>query len=257
MLSVTSRTNEKVRRVALLAQDAGERRSSGLCVAHGFKLCGEAARLGCAIEELWLTEEALGRFPGRCAALGAAAAQTVVMSVAVEDRLSDQRSPQGALAVVRIPLEADPAAAGRLVALCGVQDPANVGGALRTAAALGYAAALAGDSADPYSPKALRASMGAVFAVRPARCADGAGLARSLSGMGFATLAATLAPGASRLDELQKPGRPAIFIGSEGSGLSAEVAGACGAALTIPISDRAESLNAAAAAAILMWELRG
>ena len=239
--------------------DAEARREAGLCVALGLKLCLEALRLGAEIDELWLTSSALERSGEECSELMRVSRESVMMSESVSDKLSEQRAPQGVLALVRLPEcagEYELVTAARAVALCSVQDPANVGAALRTAAAFGYRALLTSDCADPFSPKSLRASMGAAFAVPITMFASGEKMTAALCGAGLTTLAATLAPGAQTLGQFTKPDRLAIVIGSEGRGLPASVAGMCDKALTIPILDRVESLNAAAAAAILMWELR-
>ena len=131
--------------------------------------------------------------------------------------LSPQRTPQGMLAVCALPDTVPPAvlSPGRYIVLDGVQDPGNVGTVLRTADAFGCTAALLlPGCADLYSLKTLRASMGAVFRL-PAYTVD---------------------------------------VGSEGRGLSDTVLALCDETLRIPMADHCESLNAAAAAAVLLWE---
>lgn len=259
MDSISSRTNERVKSIVRLENDASARRSQGLCVALGYKLCMEAARLGAVIEEVWMTSDMLELNRADADELIRESLETVIMNESVCQKLAEQRTPQGVLALVRIPEATtlqELARAERAVALCSVQDPANVGAALRTAAALGYRAAVTADCADPYSPKSLRASMGAAFAARPAVFDDGVEMTAALKSAGFTTLAATLSPDADELGGCEPPERPAVVIGSEGRGLPPEVAAACDRALTIPIDGAVESLNAAAAAAVIMWELR-
>ena len=137
-----------------------------------------------------------------------------------------------------------------------LQDPGNLGAVLRTAEALGLSGVLlAGNCCDVYSPKVLRASMGAVFRL-PFRSVERlADAAPTLRQTGFALYAAVPDRTAKRVTELSFEKPSIIAVGNEGNGLEAETVAACGQAVTIPMRGRAESLNAAASAAILMWEL--
>ena len=121
----------------------------------------------------------------------------------------------------------------------------------------GYGAAdVTGSCCDPLSPKALRASMGAVFRLKIAQEPSPQGLAERLAQAGFSTWAAVPDRQARRVTEMDfSQGRHSLFIGNEGSGLTPETAGLCKGKLTIPMLGRAESLNAAAAATVLLWEL--
>lgn len=256
MTHIASRTNERVKAAAALLRDADARRQSGLCALPGIKLCEEAVKRG-LLRELWVTEDALKRQAQRLAPLQSAAKETVVMSEPVCDKLSDQKSPTGVFGIAALPQKGDIAAARRILVLCDIQDPANVGAMLRTAAGIGYdGAVLCGGCADPFAPKTLRASMGACFSLPPAVQADAAALAQSLRQAGVHCVATALRADAVSLTQVPVAERMALFIGNEGHGLAEEVIDACDTAAIIPITDRVESLNAAAAAAIAMWELR-
>ena len=144
--------------------------------------------------------------------------------------------------------------AHRLVLLDGVQDPGNVGTMIRTAEALGFdGAVLSPECADIWSPKSLRASMGSILRLPCISCGLAQMIAELQSG-GFVVYGAMLDDTAARLGEVRFPERAAAVIGSEGRGISPETAAACDRGLYIPITG-AESLNAAAAAAMIMWEL--
>ncbi|MEA4912858.1 MAG: RNA methyltransferase [Oscillospiraceae bacterium] len=257
MNEISSRTNETIRRVAALCADAALRRAQGLCVVHGIKLCAEAARRT-QLTALYVTDNALKKYAREIAALGVE--DMTLVSEPVLERIDPLRTPQGVVGVARLPQAAAPgelAAGRRILALCSVQDPANVGAAVRTAAALGYAGvALSDDCADLFSPKALRASMGAAFAVKRTIFADGAAFARFLSEEGVLCVATALREDARPVTAVDTAGRLALFIGNEGRGLSSDIINACGACAVIPITGDVESLNAGAAAAIAMWELR-
>ena len=146
-----------------------------------------------------------------------------------------------------------PRNSSRIIVMDGVQDPGNVGTIIRTAEAFGFdGAVLLGACADVYSPKTLRASMGSALRFPFVCCA--AEELRSVLG-GFTVYAAMLDSSAAALGEIAFAERSAVIIGSEGRGVSPEAAAVCDEKLYIPISG-AESLNAAGAAAVIMWELR-
>ncbi|MDO4565926.1 MAG: RNA methyltransferase [Oscillospiraceae bacterium] len=258
MEQVTSRANERVKQIVSLKNEPALRREAGLCVLEGFKLCGEALRLGLSIEELWISEAALEKNKKEAEGLIASSKSAVLMSEGVCEKLTEQKSPQGALALVSLPAPLENAELGKFkkaAALCSVQDPANVGAAARCAAAFGYALVLTADCADLFSPKALRASMGAAlrlpFAVFPGERE----MLAALQSAGFETLAAAMTEDAEPLGDFEAPERFALLIGSEGRGLPEDIISACSRRVAIPVSAAVESLNASAAAAVLMWEL--
>lgn len=258
---ITSRQNSKVKEIVTLCESARTRRENGLCVAHGVKLCLEAVRLGLRLKELWVTPQTGARQDAELLALTQAADQIVEMSDSVCQKISPERSPQGIAAVITMPPSADIrklAAQKRLIALEAVQDPGNVGAVIRTAAALGYAGIiLSAGCADPFAPKTLRASMGAVFGMECAICDDLPSVLGQLKAQGQVIVAMALEPGAEPIGEaakLLKNQNATIVIGSEGQGISPAVRAVCDGAAVIPMADRAESLNAAVAAGIAMWE---
>jgi TrmH family RNA methyltransferase len=153
---------------------------------------------------------------------------------------------------IREPLEKKPCS--NAVVLENVQDPGNVGTILRTANALGIGRVLLlGDCADVYNPKTVRSSMGAVFR-QPIEEIDPDGLKVFLQENGLALYGAALSDGSKDIREIEMQGL-AVAIGSEGAGLSAELLALCGGQLIIPMERGCESLNAAVAASIVMWEI--
>ena len=148
---------------------------------------------------------------------------------------------------VRVPLR-------RVIVLEGVQDPGNVGTAIRTANALGMdAVVLTGACADLYGPKTVRATMGALFRQPVLTCATDE-LMQLLRANGLKLYGAALTDTAQDLRRV--PLTPAaVAIGSEGRGLSAELLAQCDGQIIIPMQPGAESLNAAVAAAVVMWEI--
>ena len=229
---ITSRANPLMTHIRRLSASRSYRRETGEFLGDGVKLLAEAARWGAALTAVVYTAgTTLPDLP--------AAVRLVEVPEDLMASVSPMQAPQGALFLARIPdLQGPPALTGRrYLALEGVQDPGNVGSILRTADAFAAGGLLLlPGCADLYNPKTVRASMGALFRLPAWECS----LPR------LSALAADVR--AAALD------RGVFLIGSEGRGLSREALERCAATVRIPMTDRCESLNAAAAAAVVLWE---
>lgn len=174
--------------------------------------------------------------------------------------LSDTRSPQGIMAVVRqtafSPEDALGGVCPLVVVLENLQDPGNAGTILRTAEAAGVDAVfLTEGSVDLYSPKTTRATMGSIYRVPHFYVPDGRELLRALAAREIASYAAHLKGSRVYTDCGYRKGT-AFVIGNESRGVTEETAAACSGRIRIPMMGRVESLNAAMAAGILMYEAR-
>ncbi len=256
MQLITSRSNERVKEFALLACDGGERRKKGLCALEGVKLCEEAAKRG-LLRELWATNAALEKHARRISDFFELN-DVVEISQPVAEKLRDQKTPQGIFGLAALPDDAREriAASRRALVLCSVQDSVNVGTALRTAAAFGYAVILSGSCADRFSPRTLRTSMGAAFSADTTAFERDSETLEFLKANGFSSVALALNDNALPIEKLPRAEKLALLIGNEGGGLGEQTVNGCEHAVIIPITDAVESLNAAAAAAVAMWELR-
>lgn len=252
---ITSRKNDAVRRLREVLRDKSLRDSEGIFCAEGDHLCGELSRSGYEIILAAVTERAAEKYPQTAASLREHSREVVTISQELAEYISDTKAPQGLFALAEKSRRAPGlSSARRLVLLDGVQDPGNVGTIIRTAEALGLdGAVLSADCADIWSPKTLRASMGSALRLP---CMTGAlpDIIMSLRELGFTVYGSMLDSTALRLGEFRFPEKAAVVIGSEGSGIAPATAEACGNAVYIPITG-AESLNAACAAAMLLWEL--
>ena len=167
---------------------------------------------------------------------------------------------RGCAAAAPRPERATPPAGleGALVVAVGLSDPANLGALLRNARAFGAGGALIDpQGADPLEPRAIRAAMGATFGLpwwRPASLLEGLEALRELR---YTLVAATLGPRARPLPDLRPPERFALLVGNEGAGLSASLVDMCALEVTIPMAPGADSLNVAAASAVLLYGLLG
>ena len=232
MERITSRKNPLLEHMRRL-DSAAFRRQQGEFLCDSPKLVGEALRHGARVLAVAVSD---GVEPpeGLDASVRCAAVPPDVMA-----SISPMRTPQGMLAVCRLPDTALPEMlpGSRYVVLDGVQDPGNVGTVLRTADAFGCdGVLLLTGCADPYSVKTLRSSMGAVFRM-PVWCTDAAAMRDDTEDV--------------RALDLR---RCAIAIGSEGRGLTEQVLAMCDKTVRIPMQAHCESLNAAMAAAVLLWE---
>lgn len=251
---ITSRKNDAVKRFRELLREKSARDAQGVFAVEGDHLCGELAKSGYGIISVLTTERAEEKYPQTAALLRQKCSDVTVISGDVAEYISDTKAPQGLFAIAEKPVSPGIGGARRLVLLDGVQDPGNVGTIIRAAEALGFGGAvLSPDCADIWAPKTLRASMGSVLRLT---CVIGSmqEQVRALRADGFSVYGAMLDKSAARLGEIEFPERAAVVIGSEGRGVSPDVAAECTRAVYIPISG-AESLNAAAAAAIILWEL--
>ena len=246
MERITSRKNPYVMRLRALASDASLRRASGETVLDGVKLLGEA--LGAGAEVTGLLCAGGTRLPeGMSCPVYEAPPELVAYASPVKN------SP-GPVFSVRMPAIAAPSGPEHALVLENMQDPGNVGTLIRTANALGIGAViLAGGCADRTSPRAVRASMGAAFRqyVRECSVEDLPGVMR---GLGLTLYGAALSASARDLRTVDFT-RAAVAIGNEGHGLSAEILDMCAGTVIIPMKPGSESLNAAAAGAVAMWEM--
>lgn len=255
---ITSRKNETVRSAALLGTDAGARRSTGLFLAEGARLCADAAVSGLPVKQLFYTPQAMEKYGSYLEKIIAVSGECYEVEPHVAEVLASTKSSQGIFCVCsqRQRSGTELAPGGRYLALETIQDPSNLGAVLRTAEALGIGGVLlCGACCDVYGPKALRAGMGAVFRL-PLYFAESAAQALTdLNQRGFLTLAAVPDRDAKPVTAMDFSAGAVMAVGNEGSGLTAEAVSACAEQVTIPMLGRGESLNAASSAAILMWEM--
>ncbi|MBO4854145.1 MAG: RNA methyltransferase [Oscillospiraceae bacterium] len=246
--TITSRANPLIGHLRHLAASGSYRREQGQFLCDSPKLLGEALAWRAPVETVVYTAGVpLPPLPDtvRCVEVP----ETLMAAV------SPMKTPQGVLFTCRMDaLELPRLLTGeRYVVLDGVQDPGNVGTVLRTLDAFdGDGLLLLSGCADPFGHKAIRASMGAIFRRPVWQCTPSelrALLRRSVLPLYGAALRQDALD--ARQVSLQ---RSAIAIGSEGRGLSAEVLELCDETVYIPMSPRCESLNAAAAATVLLWE---
>lgn len=251
---ITSRENPLIKEAAALVRDKKARRETGLFVAEGARACFEAVKSSAEVLRLFVTEEAEKRYPDFVSALISAAPEVYYISGGVSEKISETKSPQGVFAVCRM-VENPPdfEKNGVFVLLSELQDPGNIGTILRTCEAMNVRGVLLCSCADVYSPKVLRSAMGCLFRLPFAVFPSTEEALSLLDEHGVFTYAAALSKKAALLPDIRFSKKSCIVIGNEGNGLSSEVIKKCGKTVMIPMPGRAESLNAASAAAILIY----
>ena len=261
---VSSPTNPAVKMLKSLHAKKG-RAETGLFLAEGARLIEEAAQLGKWPDLLAAAPAALSRpqsadLVGRAAAAGVRCLET---SEAVLAQISKRDNPQtmiGAYKRFDTSLARHPPRRGQLwLALEAVRDPGNLGSILRTADAAGGAGViLVGGTCDPFSVEAVRASMGAIFAT-PFAQAELEELDAWRKAAGLPLIGASLNT-RERHDEPSAQNGAVLLLGNEQAGLSDEAERRCDALVRVPMRGKADSLNLAAAAAIVLydfWRRRG
>lgn len=253
---ISAYTNEKIKEYRKLLTSRKARRESGRFPLEGLRLCADAAASGFPIETLFLTEAAEEKGGERLALLLENARRIYTVSPAVAEKMADTVSPQGVFCTVHTQAQKpfEVYTGGRYVVLDRVQNPQNLGAIARTAEALGVDALLAFGGCDRYNPKALRASMGSLLRLPVFDVAD---IAETLRLLGEAVPTFASVPDADALSvtDADFSRGAAVVIGNEGEGVSDEVLSAVQRRVTIPMRGNAESLNAAAAAILLIWEM--
>ena len=268
---IRSRQNKNIVELCKLT-DRKAREASKTFRFDGIKLLEEAIKndveicavfLSCSAQERVL--EFLHQRFGR--AYGDKIEKCFVVSDDIFDKISEEKSPEGVITIAKYIDKLQKNATiynsvhflqmknESIVLLESVRDPSNVGAIIRSAAAIGIdRLILSADCADIYHPRAVRGSMGTVFNQPIDRVSDLAKTIKELRESGRRVFAAALDERALSLGEFEIRAGDAVVIGNEGHGLSGEVIAACSGSVIIPMSERAESFNAAVAASILMWE---
>ncbi len=255
---ITSLSNPQIKQIVQLNQKAKARKESGLFVAEGRKMFGEAPKSW--IHKVYLAESLkedssiMDRVSGENLAFE-------VVSDTVFRQMSDTQTPQGVLTVLKKPsykiedlLKETNGQPPLLMVLEDLQDPGNAGTIFRTGEGAGATGILlTKTNVDVTNPKVIRSTMGSIYRMPFLYVPDVVSLKQEFSQNGIRTFAAHL-KGKNFYDQESYQGACAFLIGNEGKGLTEEAAAMANCLIRIPMSGQVESLNAAMAAGILMYE---
>jgi len=243
---IVSRKNPLLQQVRRLLTSKKERLETGLFVADGTKLLQEAVKYWDGLETVILSDNVQAQLPSHI--------RVVRVPEDVMASISPMETPQGALFVCRLPENGEFLPKHGMLLLDGIQDPGNLGTILRTADALDVPVALLEGCADPYSHKVVRASMGAVFRNPVVQTTWAA--AKEACAREYIPVAVTALSENAVDIRTAALGTMAVVIGSEGQGVRPEILESADRQLIIPMNPHCESLNAAIAASIVMWQMK-
>ena len=243
---IISRKNPLLQQVKKLLSSKKAREEAGLFVSDGTKLLAEAVKYYPGLDTVILSDGVQAQVPETV--------RLIRVPGDVMESISPMASPQGALFLCRLPERKPFAPKPGMLLLDGIQDPGNLGTILRTADALDIPVTLLEGCADPYSHKVVRSSMGAVFRTDVVQ-SSWAEMKAACDAAGIPVGVTALSNRAKDLREAELK-RMAVVIGSEGQGVRREILETAGAELIIPMNPHCESLNAAVAATIVMWQMK-
>ena len=245
---LSSKDNPKVRHWQRLAGDGRYRRTKKRALIEGPHLVAAALEHGHKPLAVLATEEGMAKLE-IAQLVERTGAKPLLLSAGLFRRIVDAENPPGVAAEIAIPQPKEQR--GDAVFLEGIQDPANVGAILRSAAAFGVAKVVLDRAcADPWSPKALRAGMGGHFALAIAQAGDLTSALEEFEG----NVVCTVPRGGVELGKSALDGPVAWVFGAEGRGLAPRTLEKATLRVTIPMQGTSESLNVAAAAAICLYE---
>lgn len=235
------------------------REDSGRFVVDGPVLVAEALTSPCAVGCVFVDVEAIDRswWPALAQAAETAGVAVVTVAHGVLARVLDPVTPRPVCAVVERPTPPEPDAlstAERVLVLDGVGDPGNVGTLVRTAEAAAFdAVVVCGEAADPFGPKAVRASAGSILRVAVVVAPDGGGLVGMLADAGSTVIGTSTTGADFRSADLGE--RSVVIVGSEAHGVSGDLGSRVAQWVAIPMEGAVESLNAAVAGSLLAFEV--
>lgn len=254
---ITSKDNSVIRHFKKLVSSKKERQLCREFVLEGSRLVFDALKNNAPVKKLLITVSAFEKYEEQLSEFKEV--EKICISNDLGNKISDTGNTQGVFAVCSFIETEDPDSLikpdGRYVVLSGLQDPGNAGMIIRTADALGIDAVIMSNSCDIYNPKVVRATMGSLFRIPVFSGLQEDDIFLKLDSAGLSSYAAVVDSSATDLKNVDFKNGGAIFIGNEGNGLSKETIEKCTDKITIKMNGNIESLNAAMATGIIMWEL--
>lgn len=259
---ITSKDNNNIKLFQKLSSNKKYRNEFGMFPLEGLRLIRDAVSENAELHCVLVTESCLKKLSLHGEALDFLTEdqkkRTLYISDELGAKLASTEGTQGIFAICRAldnPSISDTIKnSGRYIVLHGLQDPGNVGTVIRTADAMGVDAVIAVSSCDIFSPKVIRSTMGSLFRMKICT-ASADEVFKRLRETGTVSYAAVIDSDAVSLTDCRFEEGAAVFIGNEGNGLPAEITAQCDKKLTICMHGNVNSLNAATAASIIMWEL--
>ncbi len=253
LLRITSKDNKIIKTVSKLQTVGRSRKSNGLFVVEGLRLCKDAHLNGFEFDFLVVSDTGYNKHKTEIDCILNSAGSSYIVPDDLFLKISDTVSPQGIIGIIKYKNNSDFQEGGKYIALENVQDPSNVGAIARSAEAFGITSIIiSSNGCDAFSPKALRASMGALLRINVYTVDN---VVDFLKEKNIKTFACVVDSNATDISTISFNGSCAALIGNEGNGLSEYAINNCDEKITIPMSGKAESLNAAMAATVVIWQM--
>lgn len=259
MKRIESRNNPTIKSAVAL-HNRRNREENGLFYFEGVHLLEEYLRAGNKPKMLFVREDSCRRYEEL---VNSAQCEVYEVTTSVYDKLTDEKAPQGIFTVsgflpnvCRFDANEANQLSGNAILLADLQDNGNVGTVIRTSAALNCNVILCGNCADVYSSKTVRATMGALFTGGIFIAPSAEKTIKLLQNNGRRVIAAALTDKAQTLGDFQINPNDCFVVGNEGRGLTQGIIDSCNMTAIIPMSGKTESLNAATASAIILWEAK-
>lgn len=256
---ISSRENKNIKLYQKLSSNKKARMENGLFVLEGLRLCIEALEENAELYCMYITTSARERYSEAVDLLIKKNNEKIfIITDELGGKLADTKDTQGVFAIVaaldKSKFNCTICNSGKYIALNNLQDPGNVGTILRTADALGITGIILCNCCDIYNPKVIRSSMGSIFRLNIIEDEISA-VITTAHNAGLTSFAAVIDEDAISLKECNFNNGALVVIGNEGNGLPLEIVNMCQKKVTIKMSTNANSLNAAMATGIIMWEM--
>ncbi|MGN0526902.1 MAG: TrmH family RNA methyltransferase [Acutalibacteraceae bacterium] len=256
---ISSKTNDRIKYAVKVRESSSFRKKENIFFTEGARLCYDAALTNVKIKELFVTEKAREKYKDYVRLAESKAERLFVVSEDVAEKLSDTKSNQGVFCLCEMLDKKTNIGKikynGKYIALENISNPSNFGAVIRTAEAMGLDGVIVSGGCDIYNPKCQRSAMGSLFRMNIAESAYLPDTLKELSANGMEVLAGVPSENAVKITDIDMCGGVVAVIGNEGNGITEETCEASTKLVTIPMKGRAESLNAAAAASIIIWEM--
>ncbi len=259
MENITSVQNPKVKNLYKLMSSSKHRNESGCFVLEGLRLCLDVLNSEHKLLEVYVTEDVLKKSETEIKPLIDKADKVYEISNEICKKISDTKNSQGIFCVCSVLDKSNDSYKidfnGKYILLEQVSDPSNLGAVCRTAEALGISGVIVCGGCDIYSPKVLRSSMGSLLRIPIINADNALDIIEHCRDNKMRCYATTPNSSATDVVNVEKSGGILCVIGNEANGVAEQTMSSCDDLVTIRMKGKAESLNAAAAASIIMWEM--
>lgn len=262
MIEIFSKENKLVKHITKLSDDRKYRYKTRQFLIEGLRLVREAYITNAKISYAFVTREFYEKNTEFVDNISAITKECYIISPAIAKQISETQNPQGIFCVCDMSdnqlYASDIVPGGKYLVLSSLQDPGNMGTIIRTADAFSLTGIIISDDCvDIYSPKVIRSTMGSCFRVNLiiSKKENMGDTIRALKNKDIKVYAAALSEKSKLVMDADMSGGCAFVIGNEGNGLEQEIIDCCTEPVIIPMNEKTQSLNAAIAASVLMWEM--